>query len=304
MNQLQAMRVFLQVAESGSFGGAATNLKLSNAVITRYVALLEAHLNTQLLQRTTRCLCLTEAGRAYADGCRHILKQIEAIEANATQMSSVPCGTLKLFASASLSLDNLTPLLSTYRTHYPEVKLQLTLGHRPVDLIENGFDASLVATGSITGTSMTQHPLLTIESAIVAAPSYLAQQGGAPDSLNALTKHIFVGPTHRTSSPTWTFVNAQSSRQLTIEPAYSVNDLAKLREAALAGIGIAILPKTMVDEDLTQGKLKRILPEYSVPEANEQISLVYSSQRHLPAKTRAFIKLAIELLADNHRHAA
>ncbi len=300
MNQLQAMRVFLQVAESGSFGGAATNLKLSNAVITRYVALLEAHLNTQLLQRTTRCLCLTEAGRAYADGCRHILKQIEAIEANATQMSSVPCGTLKLFASASLSLDNLTPLLSTYRTHYPEVKLQLTLGHRPVDLIENGFDASLVATGSITGTSMTQHPLLTIESAIVAAPSYLAQQGGAPDSLNALTKHIFVGPTHRTSSPTWTFVNAQSSHQLTIEPAYSVNDLAKLREAALAGIGIAILPKTMVDEDLTQGKLKRILPEYSVPEANEQISLVYSSQRHLPAKTRAFIKLAIELLADNH----
>lgn len=300
MNQLQAMRVFLQVAESGSFGGAATNLKLSNAVITRYVALLEAHLNTQLLQRTTRCLCLTEAGRAYADGCRHILKQIEAIEANATQMSSVPCGTLKLFASASLSLDNLTPLLSTYRTHYPEVKLQLTLGYRPVDLIENGFDASLVATGSITGTSMTQHPLLTIESAIVAAPSYLAQQGGAPDSLNALTKHIFVGPTHRTSSPTWTFVNAQSSRQLTIEPAYSVNDLAKLREAALAGIGIAILPQTMVGEDLTQGKLKRILPEYSVPEANEQISLVYSSQRHLPAKTRAFIKLAIELLADNH----
>ncbi len=304
MNQLQAMRVFLQVAESGSFGGAAANLKLSNAVITRYVALLEAHLKTQLLQRTTRCLSLTEAGRAYADGCRHILKQIDAIEANATQMSNVPCGTLKLFASASLSLANLTPLLSTYRTRYPEVKLQLTLGHRPVDLIENGFDASLVATGSITGTSMTQHPLLTIESAIVAAPSYLAQQGGAPDSLNALTKHIFVGPTHRTSSPTWTFVNAQGSRQLTIEPAYSVNDLAKLHEAALAGIGIAILPQTMVDEDLTQGKLKRILPEYSVPEANEQISLVYSGQRHLPAKTRAFVQLAIELLADNHRQMA
>ncbi|BBO59093.1 LysR family transcriptional regulator [Mycoavidus sp. B2-EB] len=302
MNQLQAMRVFLQVTESGSFGRAATQLKLSNAVITRYVALLEAHLNTQLLQRTTRCLSLTEAGRAYADGCRHILAQVEAIEANATQMSSVPCGTLKIFASAALSLANLTPLLSTYRTRYPKVKLQLTLGHRPVDLIENGFDASLVATGSITSTSMTQHPLLTIESALVAAPSYLAQHGGTPHSLNALTQHTFAGPTQRTSSPTWTFVSSRESRQIAIEPAYLVNDLAKLREAALAGIGIAILPQTMVDKDLAKGKLKRILPEYSVPEANEQISLVYSSQRHLPAKTRAFVELATQLLASDTSH--
>jgi len=303
MNQLQAMRVFLQVAESGSFGRAATKLKLSNAVITRYVALLEAHLNTQLLQRTTRCLSLTEAGRVYADGCRHILSQIEAMEANATQMSSVPCGTLKIFASAALSLANLTPLLSAYRTRYPEVKLQLTLGHRPVDLIENGFDASLVATGSITSTSMTQHPLLTIESVIVAAPSYLAERGGAPRSLNALMQHAFAAPTQRTANPVWTFVSPKESRQLAIEPAYLVNDLAKLREATLAGIGIAILPKTLVDKDLAKGRLERILPEYRVPEANEQISLVYSSQRHLPAKTQAFIELAMKLLANSESDA-
>jgi DNA-binding transcriptional LysR family regulator len=144
MNHLQAMRVFVKVAETGSFGRAATALDLSNAVITRYVALLEAHLNTRLLNRTTRSVSLTEAGASYPEGCRAVLEQVESIESTVSQTSFDPSGTLKLVASASFSLFGLTPLLCEYRDAFPNVKLRLTLLHRPVDLVDEGFDVGIV----------------------------------------------------------------------------------------------------------------------------------------------------------------
>src|SRR5277367_108267 len=104
MNHLQAMRVFLKVAENGSFGRAAASLELSNAVVTRYVALLETHLNTRLLNRTTRSVSLTEAGRTYALGCKAVLDQVDEIEAAISSSSTDPSGTLRLVASASFSL--------------------------------------------------------------------------------------------------------------------------------------------------------------------------------------------------------
>ena len=127
MNHLQAMRVFLKVAEAGSFGRAAAGLDLSNAVVTRYVALLETHLNTRLLNRTTRSVSLTEAGQTYAQGCKAVLEQIEAIESAISNSSIDPSGTLRVAASASFSLLGLTPLLRAYRKSFPNVKLRLTL---------------------------------------------------------------------------------------------------------------------------------------------------------------------------------
>jgi DNA-binding transcriptional LysR family regulator len=122
MKHLQAMRVSLKVAENGSFGRAAASLDLSNAVVTRYVALLETHLNIRLINRTTRSLSLTEAGLAYAEGCRQPLEQLDAMESSISQSAAHPAGTLKLVAVASFSLFGLTPLSQRYRTQHPKVK--------------------------------------------------------------------------------------------------------------------------------------------------------------------------------------
>ena len=133
MNQLQAMRVFVSVAEHGSFGRAAASLNMSNAVITRYVALLEAHLETRLINRNTRSASLTEAGAAYAQGCRQVLDDLEPIETQIAHGVSVPAGTLRVVAHASFSLHDLTPMLAQYLAAFPKVRLSLTLLHRPVD---------------------------------------------------------------------------------------------------------------------------------------------------------------------------
>src|SRR6202012_6065674 len=127
MNVMQAMRVFMRVSETGSFGGAATSLAISNAAVTRYVALLESHLKTRLLNRTTRSVSLTEAGREYAQGCRDVLARLDDIESSIGSASMTPTGTLRIAASTSFSLGGLTPMLSAYRARFPDVRLDVTL---------------------------------------------------------------------------------------------------------------------------------------------------------------------------------
>lgn len=294
MNQLQAMRVFVSVAEHGSFGRAATSLNLSNAVVTRYVALLEAHLHARLINRNTRSISLTEAGGAYAQACRHMLEDLERVETQIAHGVSVPSGTLRVVAHASFSLHGLTPLLKQYLAAFSQVRLALTLLHRPVDLIEEGFDVGIVAPRQVSGGTLIRRPLVTVAPVAVASPAYLEAQC-APGHPAELAQHTLLAPSADIHGSEWHFASAEGVRELVrIEPAYAVNNAVMLRQAALAGMGITILPASQVDADLAQGALVRVLADYEIRDADKELSLVYPGRRHVPAKTRSFVDFTVD----------
>ncbi|SAK43588.1 LysR family transcriptional regulator [Caballeronia fortuita] len=293
MNQLQAMRVFMKVAETESFGRAAAALDLSNAVVTRYVSLLEAHLNTRLLNRTTRSVSLTEAGRAYAEGCRAVIEQVEAIEASVASSSVNPSGTLKLVASASFSLLGLTPMLHAYRERYPSVKLRLTLLHRPIDLVAEGFDVGIVVPHLVNSGMLINRPLVRVAAVLVASPEYLSRHG-TPMRPALLAAHEFLAPSADIHGPTWTFVGPSGAAEsIALDPAYAVNSSHMLRQAALSGMGIAVLPESYVAQDIDTGALVRLLSGYAIGGADKEVSIVYPGRRHVSAKTRSFVDFAL-----------
>ncbi len=294
MNVLQAMRVFLRVSETENFGRAAASLDLSNAAVTRYVALLETHLKTRLLNRTTRSVSLTETGREYAQGCREILARLDEIESSVGHAAMTPSGTLRIVASTSFSLGGLTPMLLAYRTKYPEVRLQITLMNRRVDLIDEGYDAGIVSPELVTTGSFILRPLLCAPGAIVAAPEYLALQG-RPDVPEALRLHSVLGPSNNPRDNIWTFQGPQDiTREVMIELDYASNDPALIRQAALAGMGIALVPESVVAAELTSGALVRVLPAFRAANASSEVSIVYPGRQHLSAKIRTFVEFAIE----------
>ncbi|GJH07425.1 LysR family transcriptional regulator [Caballeronia novacaledonica] len=298
MNQLQAMRVFLKVSETESFGRAAAALDLSNAVITRYVSLLEAHLNTRLLNRTTRSVSLTEAGRAYAEGCRAVFEQIEAIEASVGTSSVDPTGTLKLVASASFSLLGLTPMLREFMERYSNVKLRLTLLHRPVDLVAEGFDVGIVVPHLVNSGMLINRPLVKVASVLVASPAYLSRHG-TPVRPALLASHEFLAPSADIHGSTWSFVGPSGVEEsVALDPAYAVNSSHMLRQAALSGMGIAVLPESYVTQDVETGSLVRLLPGYTLKDADKEVSIVYPGRRHVPAKTRSFVDFALAYFRD------
>ncbi|WP_213226921.1 LysR family transcriptional regulator [Caballeronia sp. NK8] len=293
MNQFQAMRVFLKVAESESFGRAAAALDLSNAVVTRYVSLLEAHLNTRLLNRTTRSVSLTEAGRAYAEGCRAVIDQVETIEASVANSSVDPSGTLKLVASASFSLLGLTPMLREFRERYANVKLRLTLLHRPVDLVAEGFDVGIVVPQLVSSGMLINRPLVSVAAVLVASPGYLSRRG-TPARPAALAQHEFLAPSADIHGSTWSFIGPSGVLEsVALDPTYTVNSSHMLRQAALAEMGIAVLPESYVAQDIDTGALLRLLPGYSLKDAQKEVSIVYPGRRHVSAKTRAFVDFAL-----------
>jgi DNA-binding transcriptional LysR family regulator len=301
MNQLQAMRVFLKVADAESFGRAASALGLSNAVITRYVSLLEAHLHTRLLNRTTRSVSLTEAGRAYAEGCRAVIEQVDAIEASVRDSSVDPSGTLKLVASASFSLLGLTPMLREFRERYANVKLRLTLLHRPVDLVAEGFDVGIVMPHLVSGGTLINRPLIRVAAVLVASPAYLSRRG-APGRPASLAAHEFLAPSADIHGSTWSFVGPSGlTESVALDPAYTVNSSHMLRQAALSGMGIAVLPESYVAQDIDAGLLVRLLPGYRLKDADKQVSIVYPGRRHVSAKTRSFVDFALAYFRDREQ---
>ncbi|WP_322051068.1 LysR family transcriptional regulator [Paraburkholderia bannensis] len=299
MNQLQAMRVFVSVAENGSFGRAAVTLKMSNAVVTRYVALLESHLNTRLINRNTRSISLTEAGNAYVHACRQMLEDLERIETQIAHGVSVPSGTLRLVAHASFSLHGLTPLLKHFLASFPQVRVALTLLHRPVDLIEEGFDAGIVAPRQVSGGTLIRRPLVTVAPLAVASPTYLGMHC-APTHPAELARHTLLAPSADIHGNEWHFEDANGVRvPVLIDPSYAVNNSVMLRQAALAGMGITILPANQVATDLESGTLVRVLATYEIRDADKELSLVYPGRRHVPAKTRSFVDFTVDWFRQN-----
>ncbi|WP_070108070.1 LysR family transcriptional regulator [Burkholderia plantarii] len=291
MDHLQSMRVFVKVADLGSFARAASAMDISNAVATRHVADLEGRLGTRLLNRTTRSLSLTESGQVYLERARQILDELEDVEQMVVARNHEPVGTLRIVAPVVFGLHNLAPVLQTYTQRYPKVVPDLTLVDRQVDLVEEGFDVGVVIARQMRSVSIVTRRLTTGCMTVCATPAYLEKHG-----VPTHPEHLMEHPSLSLPSEYWgderVFTGPDGEVRVRPTNVVVANNTEMLRQFALLGMGIAMLPSYLIGGDTARGKLVRLLPDYRLPQV--EINVAYPSRRHLPAKVRTFIDHLVE----------
>lgn len=287
MDRLQSMRVFAKVVEQGSFVRAAEILDISNAVATRFIADLEAHLGTRLLNRSTRRLSLTESGQAYLERVRLILAEIEDAEALVSLDTKKPGGTLSISSHAGFGQSQLGSLLSGYSQAYPEVVLDVTLSDRSIDLVEEGIDIGFFSSMQKVDASMIVRQLCIAKVVLCASPDYIAKHG-APQEPEDLSRHSCLNFSHEYLRHHWHFNTMNGVLDVPIVSKVVSNSAVLLREFALLGMGIVLRPSFSLGDDLRCGKLVRVLPDFDIGQVG--ISMVYPSRRLLSAKVRSFVE--------------
>ncbi|MFL9885743.1 LysR family transcriptional regulator [Paraburkholderia agricolaris] len=299
MNQLQSMRVFVKVADLGSFVGAAGALDLSTAVVTRHVADLEARLGTRLLNRTTRRLSLTESGRTYLERVRHILDDLEGVEQMVVARNHEPVGTLRIVAPVVFGLHSLAPVVQSYAQRYPDVVPDVTLADRNVDLVEEGFDVGIMVARQMRSASIVTRRLTTGYMTVCATPAYLEQHGTPVRPEDLLTHPCLSRPAEQGGDEK-VFTGPQGEVRVRPTNAIAANNTEMLRQFALLGMGVAILPSYLIGRDLASGRLVPLLGDYRLPQI--EITIAYPSRLHLPAKVRTFIDHLVAHFQQTDEH--
>lgn len=302
-DQLAAMAVFARVVEAGSFSQAGRQLGLSKSAVSKAVARLEDHLGTRLINRTTRKLSLTETGRAFYEGCRRMLDEAEAAERAVTHLADAPRGVLRVNAPMSFGIRHLSPGLGAFMAAYPELEVDLTLEDRRVDLVEEGYDLA-IRIGVMPDSSLVARKLGPNPRVICAAPAYLERRG-APQRPEALSGHDCLLYHYQSSGDTWRLrpcgaggsgAGSGAETSVRVRGRLKVNNGDSLREAALAGLGIAALPAFIVHEDLAAGRLVALLQDWE-DAADGGVYAVYPASRNLSPKVRVFIDFLAERFA-------
>ncbi|MBD1915149.1 MULTISPECIES: LysR family transcriptional regulator [Cyanophyceae] len=290
MDKLESMRAFTQVVEAGGFAAAARQMDLSRSQVNKLVINLEEHLQTQLLQRTTRKVFPTDAGRAYYDRCLAILTDLEEAELALTRLHQEPRGSLRINAPMTFGTLHLAPLVVGFMAQYPDLYVELVLNDRRIDPIEEGFDITIRIAAQPPGPGLIAHILAPCPLVVCAAPSYL-QQRGVPTHPDDLKQHDCLHYGHRAQDNSWTLVGDEP-HTVTINGPLCCNNGEVLRAAALAGLGIVILPNFIVEEDLAAERLRLILADYPPPAIN--IYALYPVNRHLSAKVTRLVEFLAE----------
>ena len=286
MDRFFAMQVFTKVVEAGSFARAAERLGISTSVTSRQIADLETHLQSRLLNRTTRKLSLTESGQAFYERALQVLADLDEAEQAAAQNVALPRGTIKLNAALAFGILHLAPVLDDYLARYPEVSIDVTLTDRVVDLVEEGYDLAL-RISELRNPSLVARKIGTTHAVVCAAPDYLKRHG-VPRRPGELERHNCLLYSYAQVMNDWAFRDAEGG-ELTVRVSGNLraNNGNLLREAALRGVGVIREPSFQVDDDLRAGRLVPLLEDYVVREL--PMYAVYASRKHVSAKVRSFV---------------
>lgn len=287
MDRLQSMRVFAKVVECGSFTRAAVALDISNAIATRFIGDLEAHLGARLLNRTTRKLSLTETGQAYLERVIRILAEIDEADASAAAESQRPSGTLRIFSSVGFGTQQLATLLPAYATDHPGIVVDVTLTDRTVDFVGEGFDIGIFSGLHKFDASMIARQLGVSQLVMCASPDYIARHG-APATPQDVERHDCLNFSNvEVLRNYWPLTGSKHPAHIPVKAKMLSNNADLLRHWAAAGMGIIVSPSFALSQDLGSGRLVRLLPNHDLGQIS--MTMVYPSRRLLSAKVRSFV---------------
>lgn len=291
MDRLQAMKVFVKVADAESFAAAARQLLMSPPGVTRAVAALEAAIGARLFTRTTRSVKLTESGRRYYDDCRRILAEIDEADAAAGGSYATPTGSLLVTAPVAFGQLHVLPVLLDYLARHPEVNVQTMFVDRLVNLVDEGVDVA-VRIGHLPDSGFHAVPVGHVERVLCASPDYLANAAPLDDPAD-LPNHRLVVSTGGWPSSEWRF--GQDAKQVVnVRPRLVCNTNDAAIAAAVAGWGVTRVLSYQVRQHVDAGRLRILLRDRQ--EGPIPVHIVHGGGRHAPAKVRAFIDLATERL--------
>lgn len=293
------MELFVSAVREGSFSAAGRRAGLSPASVSRQMAALEASLGVQLVNRTSRTLTLTEAGREYLARLEPILQDIADAEAAAAALQATPRGTLRVHSRLMFGMRVVAPLMPAFQARYPELRVELRLTEFPVRMAEEEVDVELRLSPPADAALM-QRRLLRCERMLVASPAYLARMPRVAVPRDLLAQQCITywqGP----EDVVWRFLDQGVLEELTIPARFTVNNGEVLREMALAGHGIALLDDYTVRDELASGRLRRLLPRLRVTNTGFDLGIyaVFRQSGLVPAKTRAFLDFLAEAVQGN-----
>jgi DNA-binding transcriptional LysR family regulator len=287
MDRLTSLTAFVRVVDAGGFSAAGRRLNMSTTMVSSHVQALEDRLGVRLLNRTTRKVSLTEVGKAYYDRATQILADLEQADDIASTLQSTPRGVLRIYVATHL-VPFVAPVVTEFMSTYPEVKLELMMGEREIDMIEEGVDVA-VRLIPPRDSSLITRSLATWRHVLCCSHGYI-EKHGRPQQLTDLAAHNCLRHIHYPYSDEWRFVDrAGAPVAARISGTLITNSGETLRQAALHGVGISLAAGFLVHEDLDAGRLVRLLPEYRP--IDFAVNAIYPHRHHLSVKVRIFIDL-------------
>lgn len=290
-DQLQA---FVKVVQTGSFTRAAEVLDTQKARLSRVVSGLERELGVRLLERTTRALSLTEVGREVFERAVGILASVEDTHRMVQRAQGEPRGVLRLSCGVEFGMIAVSRWVDAYLERHPQVRVDAEFTGRLVDIVHEGFDLA-IRLGPLADSSLAARRLGELRYGLFVAPDYLARRG-APGLPAELVEHdtlVFAGGSHQAS---WALARDGREERIALQPRLKANNVFAIRDAAIAGLGIAQLPQIVASAAAAEGRLVPVLAEWSLPTV--PVQAVFASARYLTPKVRAFIELALEAMRD------
>ena len=300
MNTETAMAAFVEVARAGGFSAAARKLGMSTTAVSRYVAGLEQQLGIALLRRTTRHVSPTEAGARYLPRAAAILDEIAELNAETSAIDAVPRGKLRVTVPPGVGNDLMARIAVDFVEAYPEIDLEFDPTERIVDLVAEGYDAA-VRSGALPSSSLIAHKIIEMRYLVCGCPDYLSRRG-TPARPEDVDGHDCI---HWCGSPdgnVWVFSSADARVPVPIRARLMISNIAAARDAALRGLGLAILPLVSVGHDLDAGRLVPVLSDYEVRYG--ELYLVRPPTPFVPPKLRAFIDFMTAALRERANEGA
>ena len=281
------MVTFARVVQAGSFAGAARRLGVTHSVASKHVSKLEKSLGARLLHRATRRLSLTEAGAAYFEHCARILEEVENSERAVARLQAQPRGLLRVTAPPSMVAQHIARALPAFREQYPDVVIEIDSSNRLVDLAEEGYDIALRLVRE-PPPNVIARKLADVGLYLAASPDYVDRHG-MPTSPTELADHdclVFAG---LANAQEWSFLRDGERVSVPVRGPFRANTAEPLRFAAIAGMGIVLLPSFQVGSDMQRGRLLRLLPDWR-SEADTTLYAIYLPTRYVAPKLRAFVQ--------------
>ncbi len=286
------MQTFVAVHDAGSFVGAADAMGISKAAVSRHVSELENHLGVRLIHRTTRRLSLTDEGQIFLRRCRELLDALQEAEAELSARGQAVQGVLRVNAPVSFGIRRLAECWGRFQQQHPQVRLEITLADRLVDLLEEGYDMA-IRIGTLRDSSLVSRKLAETRVVLCASPEYLQRQG-SPQHPAELAAHQTIGYSYWAGGGEWLFNGPEGEVSVRVRPRLVSNNGETCVAAALAHQGVILQPDFLVGAELQAGSLIELMPAYASKRFG--IHAVYPSRKHVSPKVRAMLDFLTEEL--------